>query len=139
MKMKTSIDRIDYSVKYEALINWWNNGKTLNQHLISSYNYQLDEMQYDLNKCKLILKSFNISPLDTIYEIHRVSQFIFILSTLVNTAEVLLVLMTDNSTFLNKTPRFQLIFLPLSDSSRKKYFKQFKVVDKIGNLLKIKN
>lgn len=47
--------------------------------------------------------------------------------------------MTDNSTFLNETPRFQLIFLPLSDSSRKKYFKQFKVVDKIGNLLKIKN
>lgn len=137
--MKTDIELLNTSVKYDALKSWWNNGKTLNQHLTSSYNYQLDELQSDLNSCKLILKSFNISPLDTIYEIHGVSQFIFILSTLVNIAEVLLVLMTDNSTFLNETPRFQLIFLPLSDSSRKKYFKQFKVVDKIGNLLKIKN
>lgn len=27
--MKTSIDCIDYSFKYEALINWWNSNKQL--------------------------------------------------------------------------------------------------------------
>lgn len=80
--MKTSIDCIDYSFKYEALINWWNSNQYSSiciLRLDSNKNYNKSDILKGMSKLK---QQFNIDGLNEIYHFYDGPHYIIPISLL---------------------------------------------------------